>query len=360
MQLEVIPYDLHLRDPFRISHGSRTVQPTLIVSLTDEYGNFGLGEAPMTSYYGLKSDDCRALLLEIGPRFCALLSASAPFGREIDPATSLVHRIIDENFPELHAFLRCAIDVAFQDLWARRAGKRLQHCWQQAQPPRRIPTSYTIGMASIEEMQRKMLARPWPVYKIKLGTEEDLEIIRALRQKSDAIFRIDANTGWTAAQTLAYAPELQQLGVEFIEQPLPVDDLEGQAQLYAQSPLPIIADESCQTEADIEKCTGLFHGVNIKVVKCGGLLPARRMIAAARSRGMKVMAGCMTESSVGISAIAQLVPELDYVDIDGALLLAEDPAEGVTFDAAGIIKFADRPGTGARLKGSAYLEPKAV
>jgi L-alanine-DL-glutamate epimerase-like enolase superfamily enzyme len=316
----------------------------------------------MTAYYGLDSERCRQELLALSPALGALRIADAPLATSDRPESKdlRIHELIDREAPNLHPFLRCALDVATHDLWAKTLKKSLRACWDTPEPERRIPTSYTIGMASIEEMQRKMLAQPWPIYKIKLGTQNDLDILSKLREKTDAVFRIDANTGWTAAQTLEYAPELIKLGVEFIEQPLPVDDLKGQALLYESCPLPVIADESCQTESDIEKCAGLFHGVNIKIVKCGGLLPARRMIAAARRQNLKVMAGCMTESSVGISAIAQLVPELDYVDIDGALLLAQDPADGVTFDAAGMVEFPNLPGTGARLKGSAYLGRKGI
>lgn len=293
----------------------------------------------MTSYYGLKSEDCQQALEKLQPAL-----ASNEF-----IATSSVHQFLDEQAPDLHPFLRCAIDVAFHDLWAKRQGKQLHLCWDQPNPGHRIPSCYTIGMGSLEEMQDKIKAFPWPIYKIKLGTDNDVEIIRGLRDVTDATFRVDANTGWTAEQTLKYASILASLGVEFIEQPLGVADLSGQKLLFEESPLPIIADESCQTYDDLEKCAGLFHGINIKVVKCGGLLAARQMIAQARALDMQIMAGCMTESSVGISGIAQLVPELDYVDIDGALLLSNDPATGVTFDANGIVQYPNRPGTGALL-----------
>ncbi|MEM9930907.1 MAG: enolase C-terminal domain-like protein, partial [Bacteroidota bacterium] len=165
--------------------------------------------------------------------------------------------------------------------------------------------------------------------------------------ETEAPFYVDANTGWTADQTIEYAAELAKLGVLFIEQPLKVNDVAGQRKVYAHSVLPIVADESCQVEADVDRCAACFHGINIKVVKCGGLLPARRMITRARALGLEVMAGCMTESSVGISAIAQLLPELDYADLDGAMLLAEDPARGVTFSpATGWVEYPDLPGTG--------------
>src|SRR5262249_6018084 len=147
----------------------------------------------------------------------------------------------------------------------------------------------------------------WPIYKIKLGTGNDLEIIRALREHTDAVFRVDANTGWTADQTIQYSHELAKLGVEFIEQPMPAEQWEDQRRAFRESALPLIADESCIIEADVDRCAEAFHGINIKLTKAGGMTPARRMIDRARQLGLKVMIGCMTESSVGISAIAQML-----------------------------------------------------
>jgi L-alanine-DL-glutamate epimerase-like enolase superfamily enzyme len=188
----------------------------------------------------------------------------------------------------------------------------------------------------------------WPIYKIKLGTDRDLDIVCELRKHTTATFRVDANCGWTADQTIEFAPRLKDLGVEFIEQPLPRDAWHQMHRVKAESALPIIADESCIQEGDVRVCANCFHGINIKLVKCGGLTPARRMIAEARRLGLSVMVGCMTESSVGISAIAQLLPLLDYVDMDGAVLLAEDIADGVRLDHGRCI-YPDRPGNGVTL-----------
>jgi L-alanine-DL-glutamate epimerase-like enolase superfamily enzyme len=210
-------------------------------------------------------------------------------------------------------------------------------------------TNYTIGIGSIEEMQAKIKAKPWPLYKIKLGTDHDVEIVRALREVTGAAFRVDANTAWTAEQTIEYAPQLADLGVEFIEQPLKADDWTGMERVFSESVLPVIADESCRREADVDKCHHHFHGINIKLMKCGGLTPARRMIARARELDMQVMVGCMTESTVGVSAIAQIRPLLDYVDMDGPLLLKEDIATGVDIR-DGKIYYPDEAGTGVELK----------
>jgi L-alanine-DL-glutamate epimerase-like enolase superfamily enzyme len=181
-----------------------------------------------------------------------------------------------------------------------------------------------------------------------LGTKEDIAIVTELRQHTNAIFRIDANCGWTVDEALNNAIELKKLGVEFLEQPLKADNWEGHKQLFENSVLPVIADESCIVEEDVAKCHNHFHGVNVKLVKCGGLTPARRMISQAKKFGMKTMVGCMTESTVGISAIAHLLPELDFVDMDGGLLLAEDIATGIIIN-EGVIQYSNLNGTGVAL-----------
>jgi L-alanine-DL-glutamate epimerase-like enolase superfamily enzyme len=197
-------------------------------------------------------------------------------------------------------------------------------------------------------MIKKLREIPWPIYKIKLGSKNDLAIIRALRDETDALFRVDANAAWTADQCIAYAPILKELGVEFIEQPLPADDWLAMKKVKELSVLPLIADESCRTIDDLLQCAGSFHGINVKLSKAGGLTPAREMLLKAKEMGLKTMVGCMTESSVGISAVGQLLPYLDYVDMDGALLLAEDIAIGPEI-VNGQVFLADRPGTGALL-----------
>jgi L-alanine-DL-glutamate epimerase-like enolase superfamily enzyme len=197
-------------------------------------------------------------------------------------------------------------------------------------------------------MVSKMQELPWPIYKIKLGTKEDIAIVKELRKHTDAIFRIDANCGWDVEETINNAIELKKLGVEFLEQPMKADDWEAHKEVFKHSVLPVIADESCIIEEDVAKCFNHFHGVNVKLVKCGGLTPGKRMIEEAKKLGLKTMVGCMTESTVGISAIAHLLPQLDYVDMDGALLLAQDIATGVTIK-KGVIHYSDLNGTGVTL-----------
>ncbi len=338
MHLHLYPVDLRLRHTFTIAHDSRDVQPTLIVALSDEPGGpTGLGEATATRYYGVTIESMMQALEAIRPLIEAHnLTDPAAFWTQLQPY------LADQPFAA------CALDQAAWDLWAKRQRKPLYQLWQ-LDPAQAPLTNYTIGIDTPERMVAKLVEWPWPLYKVKLGrADTDLATIETLRQHTDARFRVDANCGWTVEQTLAFAPELARLGVEFIEQPLPASDRDGAKRLFAQSELPIMADESCIVENDVDRCVGLFHGVNIKLTKCGGLTPARRMIERARALNLQVMVGCMTESSVGISAIAQLLPLLDYADLDGALLITNDPATGVTFN-DGRIQYADRPGTGAQL-----------
>jgi len=339
MILTLHPFDLYLRHAFTISRESRTVQRTLIVELSDGVHS-GYGEATANPhYYGVSIEGMVEVLTQLKPVIeSAVIETPEAFWAQMEP-----------HLRE-HPFALCALDVAVNDLFARQRGLPLYKYWGLNLD--HLPMSnYTIGIASIEEMAAKMEEQPWPLYKIKLGTANDLEIIRELRSHTDAVFRVDANCAWTPEQTIAFAPELKALGVEFIEQPLKAEDWEGMREVYAHSALTVIADESCRVETDVDRCQGYFHGINIKLMKCGGLTPARRMITRARQLGLKVMVGCMTESSVGISAIAQLLPLLDYVDMDGAILLREDIATGVCLS-DGKAHFPDLPGTGVRLIGS--------
>ncbi|WP_424492758.1 dipeptide epimerase [Salinimicrobium sp. GXAS 041] len=335
MEIKLHKYELQLKNTFRISHISRDVQPTLIVELSD--GGFtGFGEAAATSYYGITveemSEDIRSIEHVIE--------------ENLYKTPEELWEITNPYFKN-KSFAQCALDIAVHDLFGKKKGLPLYKLW--GLNLNNIPLSnYTIGIDSVEKMVQKMKDFPWPLYKIKLGTEDDIKIVRELRKHSDAIFRVDANCAWTAEETIKNSRFLKDLGVEFIEQPLPAADLEGMAEVYKNSVLPVIADESCISESDVRKCAGFFHGVNIKLTKCGGFTPGRRMIAEARKLGLKVMVGCMTESTVGISAIGQLLPLLDYVDMDGGLLIKNDIAEGVKVH-SNKVHFPKRNGTGAKL-----------
>ncbi|HXL57773.1 MAG TPA: enolase C-terminal domain-like protein, partial [Chitinophagaceae bacterium] len=173
----------------------------------------------------------------------------------------------------------------------------------------------------------------------------DIEILTALRKHTSAPFYVDANAVWTLEEALNKILRLKELGVELVEQPLGKDNWEGMKVLYKESSLPLFADESCVFENDIEKCSQHFHGINIKLTKCSGITPALGMIQKARSLNMKLMMGCMSESTIGTAAIAHFLPQLDYVDMDGPLLLAEDIASGIEYD-YGKVKISEKPGLG--------------
>ena len=335
MKLQLHSYNLVLKHTFTISRESRNTQPTLIVELSDK-GLSGFGETSSNTYYKITMENLNHQITE-NKEYIESLSDVTPdeFWKKLQP-------IFKNNM-----FALCALDMAFNDLYARKQGKKLYESWN-LQPYNNPMTDYTIGIDSIDVMVAKMKELPWPIYKIKLGTKNDIEIVTELRKHTDAIFRIDANCGWTADEAIENSFKLKELGVEFLEQPLKANDIEGAKKLYENSALPIIADESCIVESDVEKCAGLFHGVNVKLTKCGGLTPGKRMLEKAKSLGLKTMVGCMTESSIGISAIAHLLPLLDYVDMDGSLLLREDIATGITIK-NGVITYSSEDGIGANL-----------
>ncbi|KRD06392.1 L-alanine-DL-glutamate epimerase [Flavobacterium sp. Root901] len=317
MKLTLKAYDLKLKHTFRISRKTIDFQPSLIVILEQD-GFFGYGEATSNPYYNITIEILQNDIEQIRT-LIEETSTETPeeFWTKIAP------------FLKNNPFALCALDNAYNDLYARKKGKKLYELWNYDIGHNPL-TNYTIGIDTVENMVKKMEELPWPIYKIKLGTPDDITIVTELRKHSDAIFRVDANCAWTVGETLNNAKAFKNLNIEFIEQPLNADDWDGQREVFTKSVLPIIADESCIKEEDVAKCYNHFHGVNIKLMKCGGITPGRRMIAEAKKLGLKTMVGCMTESSVGISAIAHLLPELDYVDMDGALLLAEDIASGVS------------------------------
>ena len=336
MDISLKKYILPLKHTFSISRESHDFQNSLIVGLTLNEKT-GFGEATSNPYYKITVE---SMMAEIN---------------------AISHEIKNFTFttPEVfHAFLVakglsnfaiCALDLAAHDLYGKLLGKPLYKIWNTT-IDNYPTTNYTIGIASIDKMVAKMKETPWPIYKIKLGTDDDVAIVKELRKHSDAIFRIDANCAWTAKETIYNAPLLKELGVEFLEQPLKADDWKGMEEVMHHSVLPVIADESCIVETDVEKCGLHFSGINIKLTKCGGLTPALRMIKKGKEMGLKVMVGCMTESTVGVSAIAQLLPQLDYVDMDGALLLKEDIADGVIIKNDATVIFPSLGGSGVTLR----------
>ena len=317
-------YNLKFKHPFTISRGTKTHQPTFIVEV-EHFGIKGYGEAPAISYYNIPVEK---MIEDLEAKKNVLEKFAF-----MDPERfwHFCHHLFPYN-----SFLVCALDMAGWDLYGKMKRKKLYELWG-LDISKNPPTDFTIGIDSIEVMINKMQEKPWPIYKIKMGTDHDVEIITALRKHTSSILRIDANAAWKADEALEKISAFKALGVEFIEQPLAKDDWEGMNFLFERSPLPLYADESCVAESDVEKCHNHFHGINIKLTKCSGITPARRMIAKARELSMGVMVGSMNESSVGTAAVAHLLPLLDHVDMDGPLLLAEDTAQGITFDFGRII-----------------------
>ncbi len=335
MKISLKKYVLPLKHTFSISRKSVDFQDTLIVGITLNEQT-GYGEATSNPYYHITVEGMMQEIEAIRTKI-EMYNFTTP---------AVFHKFLLSN--GLSNFAICALDVAAHDLYGKLNNKTLYDLWGtnlQHYPT----TNYTIGIAPIDKMVEKIKETPWPIYKIKLGTDDDVGIIKELRKHTEALFRIDANCAWTAAETIRNAPLLKDLGVEFLEQPLKANDWEGMEMVMHHSVLPIIADESCIVETDVEKCALHYNGINIKLTKCGGLTPALRMIKKGKELGLKVMVGCMTESTVGISAIAQLLPQLDYVDMDGAMLLKEDIANGVQIRADGTVVFPEGIGCGVAL-----------
>lgn len=337
MKMHLYRLSLPLAHEFRISRGAIVTQSSLIVELEHD-GVCGFGEVTENRFYGHTFESITT----------SLQKATGVLDQYIERSPSelwqQMHDLLDGDL-----FALSALDIAAHDLHGKRIGMATWQDWglEWNDVP---PSSYTIGIDAIETMVGKLKQMSgWTTYKIKLGTLQDLEIMRELRQHTDAVFRVDANCAWTAEQTIANSHVLAELGVEFIEQPLPITATrQDKQQVFNDSALPIIADEDCQQARDVESCQGLYHGVNVKICKCGGLTPARRMLRTAREMNMKTMVGCMVESSIGISAAAQLLPLLDYADLDGAVLLGDEPARGVTIS-NGVIQRSDLFGCGAEL-----------
>jgi L-Ala-D/L-Glu epimerase len=319
MQVKYYPFNLKFRHPFTISRGTKTHQPTLIVEL-EHFGIKGYGEAPSIAYYNIPVE-----------KMIEDLEAKRPFLEKFaftDPERywHYLHHLFPQN-----SFLVCALDMAGWDIYGKLKKKPLHELWGGNMLNSPI-CDYTIGIDNIEKMVDKMKECPWPIYKVKVGTVDDIAIVKALRQNTDAILRVDANAAWDLETALQLIPQLKELDVELVEQPLAKDNWEGMKILFKESALPLYADEACVKEEDVVKCKNHFHGVNIKLTKCSGITPARRMIKEAKRLELQVMVGCMNESTVGSAAIAHLLPFIDHVDMDGPLLLEEDVATGINYN----------------------------
>lgn len=344
MQLHFWEQQLPFEYPFTISNGrTKTHQHSLMVKLS--LGNWeGVGEAPAIVYYNVTVQG----MMEQLEKQRKLIEKFAL----IDPER--FWHFLHHLFPN-DPFLVCALDMAGWDLFGQMKKQPLHEMWQTHwDNSTSTPIcDYTLGIDPIEKMVEKMNAHPWPIYKVKVGTDYDIEMITALRQHTDKPLRVDANAGWTTEEALLKIPALAALGVELVEQPLAKDNWEGMAQLKKQSVLPLFADESCVFEKDVAICANYFHGINIKLTKCSGPTPALRMIKEAKNLGLKVMMGSMNESVIGSAAIAQFLPQLDYVDMDGPLLMTELNGIGLDFSFEqnnGKIAPLRRPGLGVQYR----------
>jgi L-alanine-DL-glutamate epimerase-like enolase superfamily enzyme len=331
---------LRTKHPFIIARGGSSEYRVVRVTITDDDGATGWGEAAPSKHYGETADTVASVM----PVLAAVLDKAD--GWSLEALERSLAKAISFN-----ASARAAVSAALHDLAGKRLGVPL-HRMLGLDPAASPPTSFTLAIPPDESTLRERVreAAGYPVLKIKLGSTWDERIVRIVREMEPGkVLRVDANAAWTPKHALRMIPFLQDLGVEFVEQPLPGHDVEGLRFVRERSSLPIIADESCLVSSDIPRLAGAVDGINIKLAKCGGLREALRMVATARAHDMSVMCGCMVESSLGITAAAQLAPLLDYADLDGAELVVNDPYRGAKIE-GGVISLPAGAGLGVELR----------
>ncbi len=339
MRLKIFRRDLPLKHVMTVFRGTISRIRAINVELEQD-GLKGFGEAYEDPHYGVSIEDmslelekCKSLVADYA------LADSVAFAK-------MISGVIKNNTPAL-----AAIEMAACDLWGKLHDLPLWRIWRYDNQ-RPLPlSSYTLGLDSLYRILEKFSEQPdWPIYRVKLGSHDDMEILRELRKRTDAPFRLDVNGCWSCQKALEYLDELTTLNIELIEQPLHPDDVEGMKKFKKVCPIPLIADESCQTFEDIEKCVEFFDGVNLKPIKFGGLNPTRRAIAMAQKLNLKTMVGNTIESTIGASATAQFAYKVDYVYLDGPLLIDVDNIKetGVVVD-RGVITLPHEGGTGVRL-----------
>jgi L-alanine-DL-glutamate epimerase-like enolase superfamily enzyme len=331
------PLELVPTHPFKIARSEHAKYDHWLVRL-DHEGDEGWGEAAPSRRYGETAGTVAAALDELGP----LLGD--------DPAalTAIEARWRGSLWENSSA--KAALSMALYDLLGRRHHLPLYR-WFGLELSSTPATSFTIGIGDPDSMRRKVEeAAPYPILKIKMGFEGDLAVLEEIRAMTDKPIRVDANEGWNRREALERIPALEEMDVELLEQPVPADDLNGLALISAATSIPVVADESCRTTADLEGLLGAVDAVNIKLAKCGSVGEAYRLMTAARTLHFGVFLGCMVESSLGIAAAAHLAPLADWVDLDGHLLLADDPFIGLRFERGRVLPDADAPGLGVRLR----------
>lgn len=336
VQAEILT--LRTRHPFRIARGHQDSYRTVLVKVLDADGVEGWGEAAPQRFYGETPETVLAAL-EV------YATAMPETGFDLEEGERALERAMVGNNAA-----RAALSTALHDLVGKRLGIPLWKLWG-LDPARAPQSTFTIGIDTPEMIRQKVReAEEYPILKIKLGLDNDLEILKAIRDVTDRELRVDANCGWTRKQAIRMLPVLEEFGVTVLEQPLVADDLDGLAAVARASRIPVVVDESCLVAADIPRLVGRVDGINIKLAKTGSLREALRMIAIARAHHLMVMVGCMIESSVGITAAAHFTPLVDIADLDGAALLAVDPFQGARID-GGQIRLPDGPGLGVSVRG---------
>lgn len=332
MKLSFKPYDLQMKHTFTIAGNSRTMTPAVLTEI--EYdGITGYGEASMPPYLGETQASVIEFLKKVN-----LEQFNSPF--ELDDILTYVDAIAENN-----TAAKASIDIALHDLTGKLMGQPWHRIWG-LNPEKTPQTSYTIGMDTPEIVRQKTLEAPYEILKVKLGAATDKELIESIRSVSQKPIYVDANQGWKDKhQALDMIHWLKERGVVFIEQPMSKHKLDDIAWLTQQSPLPVVADESLQRLSDIKRLKGAFSGINIKLMKCTGMREAMKMVNLARAYDMKVMIGCMTETSCAISAAAQLSPACDWADLDGNVLISNDCFTGMKVNNGKII-LNELPGIG--------------
>lgn len=333
MKLSYRYLDLQLAHTFTIARSSRDTEPCIIAELEHD-GIIGYGEAAPSDRYGENKTTVMNFLQQVD-----LSPFSDPF--QLDDILSYVDAIAPHN-----TSAKAAVDIALHDWVGKKLGAPLWKLWG-LNKERTPVTSFTIGIDSLAMIEKKVKeAEDYPILKVKVGVPDDEKIITAIRKITDKVLRVDANEGWKSKeQARDKILWLEGQNVEFIEQPMPAHDLDGTAWLKENVHIPLIADENVVQLHDLPLLKDAFHGINIKLMKCTGLREAVRMIHTARAMKMKIMLGCMIESSVAISAAAQLSPLVDYADLDGNVLITNDPFRGVTLS-HGKLVLHEQPGLG--------------
>jgi L-Ala-D/L-Glu epimerase len=346
---------LGLRDPFRIArsdHDAGHRITTVIVERTDERypGVVGIGEGYPDRFYGETPETILAVL----PLLLAAVGEPEPSVVGLEAAAVAMDAAIAH-----HGGAKCALDSALHDLVGKVHGEPVAA--MLGLDRERPPTDFTLGLDEPSVVaQRAKRAGRFPALKIKVGGPSDLATLEAVRDVYDGALRVDANTGWQPDDALRLLPALERLGVELIEQPFPADRHDQLRWLHERSPLPIVADESAVTSRDLRRLVGVVAGVNVKLAKCGGIQPARAMLTEARELGFRTFLGCMEETSVGIAASAVVAPLADWVDLDGNLLLADDPFSGLELGSDCRWQRSDRPGLGVERRPAAERIPETT